>query len=222
LAGVFVNYGYGDKIRGLIQERVPESHDSRLKAWLQDYAEEEGDLDQAIQIAEARFWERPYLEHYQEVARLSEKLGTWPEHRERILAQLAAQDEDRLIVEIYLDEKDVPAMLDAYKTLEEKRKARSNQWRPYNSLRSLQIKIVGAIEGDHPWQAIAFRMPTINGLIARRGRNNYAKAAAHLTHVRDLCLAQERPDRWEDLITAIKDENSNLPAFQDELRKAGL
>jgi hypothetical protein len=222
LADIFVTYGYGDKIRDLIEERASESNDSRIKTWLQDYAEKEGDLDRALQIAEARFWERTYLDRYQEVARLSEKLGNWPERREKILAQLAAQDENRLIVEIYLDEGDIPAMLDAYKILEEKAKARSNRWGPYISLRSLQVKIADAIEETHPWQAIAFRMPTVNNLIAGRGRNNYAKAAAHLTRVRDLCLAQKRPDRWDDLITAVKEENSNLPAFQDELRKAGL
>jgi uncharacterized Zn finger protein len=58
--------------------------------------------------------------------------------------------------------------------------------------------------------------------ISKRGRKNYAQAAGYLSTIRDMYRQIDERESWQELIKELREEFNNLPAFQDELDKAGL
>jgi uncharacterized Zn finger protein len=59
-------------------------------------------------------------------------------------------------------------------------------------------------------------------LIDKRGRDNYAEAANYLKVVKRLYKQLGRQEDWQSILVSLRQENRMLPAFQDEMRKAGL
>ena len=58
--------------------------------------------------------------------------------------------------------------------------------------------------------------------IGERHRGAYQKAARHLKRAKALYKRLERQDDWEAYLRDLRARYANLPAFQDELRKARL
>ena len=59
-------------------------------------------------------------------------------------------------------------------------------------------------------------------MIGQTRRKHYAVAADYLSTVRDLYRQIDEGKTWQTLIKDMRSEFKNLPALQDELRKAGL
>ena len=87
---------------------------------------------------------------------------------------------------------------------------------------SLEITVAKVAEESRPEQAIQLYLDRIKSLIDRRGRDNYAESANYTTVVRELYKRLGRQKDWYTLIASLRQENRNLPALLDELKKAGL
>jgi len=215
LADIFVAQGHGDLAEELIRERSPDDRDIRLTAWLKDRTLERGDREEALALAEEVFWRRPTLQRYQELSALAQLMDRSDDLRTALLARLVEEGKYRLLIKIHLDEGEVDQALE---TLEQRKAASQWGWRTDR----LVLQVAQAAEEEQPREAIRLYVQAAEQLIAQRGRNNYAKAATHLTRVRDLYQGLNKPSRWEAFIAELREKNRRLPALQNELNKAGL
>jgi uncharacterized Zn finger protein len=215
LVGVFAAHDRDDLAESLIRARPPNSRDQRLSEWLKERAHERGDHEEALRLAEELFWRRPELHRYQEMRGMARARGRWEALRAAVLSRLDAEERHHLLVEIYLDEGEMDRALE---TLDQWRGA--SRWRRADDRLSMQV--ARAAERERPRAAIRLYVEAVAQLIARRGRGNYAVAAAHLIRVRDLYRRLEEETAWEALITGLREKNPRLRALKDELNKAGL
>jgi uncharacterized Zn finger protein len=82
--------------------------------------------------------------------------------------------------------------------------------------------VAQAVEIPRPREAIRQYLLLAEGLIEQRSRGSYAEAARLLQQVRKLYHGLGEEDRWQQIISGFRQEYRRLPAFIDELRRAGL
>jgi len=87
---------------------------------------------------------------------------------------------------------------------------------------NLRLHVAQKSDKQRPEKAIPVYLDAAEKLIAQQGRKNYAAAAVHLRRARDLFSNIKRSDEWQTTIADLRQRHRNLPALQDELRKAGL
>ncbi|MFP4343668.1 MAG: SWIM zinc finger domain-containing protein [Anaerolineales bacterium] len=214
LADLFVSYGHASSIEVLMSERALTSTDRRLTEWLKERACTRGDEEEALELSEQLFWQRPDVAGYQELKSLARSLGRWTELRATILSELAGERRRLgLLIDIYLEEQLVADALAALA------KARTtDEW----VSPAYSVKVAEAAEEAHPQEAISLYVRVAESLIARRGRSNYQQAVVYLTRVRDLTYRLGAEESWEAFITELRERNSRLRALKDELNRAGL
>ncbi len=213
LADVFEAHGQRDLIARLIGERAQTGQDSRLVEWLRKLAQERGDQEVALRLAEQIFWKHPSLREYQTLRDVIHPLGLWDEKWQQIMARLEAQGDYRLLTEIYLEEGRVDQAL---KTVQYARQEWERRATP------LHLRVAQAAEKPYPQEAIRIYLAEVQQLIELRGRDNYALAASYLLRVRDLYRSLGREEDWDSFIAELRTQNRRLPALQDELDKADL
>jgi uncharacterized Zn finger protein len=79
-----------------------------------------------------------------------------------------------------------------------------------------------ASEKKFPARAAAAYSNIAEVEMARKKRSAYQRACAFLKKFRDLSLEAGRMEEWERGIAGFRERYAGLPAFRDELRKAGL
>lgn len=216
LADIFVERGHGSLAERIVHARAEASRDFRLSVWLKDYASLQGDFPKALEWAKRLFLSRPSTAEYVEIKKLATQINLWPDIRSETIDWLTNHQQFGVLVEIYLEESEIDLALNA---LEKARMTARHRWEyPY----SLEIMVAKAAEESRPEQAIQLYQDRIKSLIDRRGRDNYIEAADHLKVVRGLYKRLGRQGDWQSLIAFLRQENRNLPAFHDELKKAGL
>jgi len=214
LADLFVQHGHGDIAESLIRERANTSQDARLVTWLKKRAVEEGNLTEALTLAETLFWKRPSLEGYEEVRDLAKLLKRWERSKSEFLSRLTAQREHVLLTEIHLMEGDI---LQAIQTVQH---VPIWQYGPRGD--PLAVSVAHAAEDSQPHDAIRLYTSVASALINFRGRPNYAQAAMYLTRVRELCRRVGQEREWQTLIDGVKSENRRLRALIEELGRLGI
>ncbi len=224
MAPIFVEHDKEKIIYHLIKERAETSKDTRLKDWLKQYAQEHNNPEEVLALAQELFWMRPSVQGYQELCSAAQSLQRWDAVREATLKRLAENDRyTGLRIEIYLAEENVALAL---QTLKEARRASGQGSIGYGGYwgydQPLHIRVAQAAESEYPDEAIEIYLHTVNRLIAARGRNNYATAAQYLLRVREIYNNSDKSAEFSQLIKKIREDNSRLPAMQDEFDKAGL
>ena len=199
LASLFVTHRHGKVAEEIVWERASTSKDTRLDGWLKKQAMESGDWQKALKYAENQFWARPTVEGYGELKTMVEQLGNWPSPQ---------KGEYELLTRIYLLENDVE---NALETLPKVRFGGN-----------LAIEVAKAAEETHLRQSLNLYQQKVERLIAARGRDNYAQAAAYLKRVQALFIQLNEPENWQDYIQGIRNQKPRLPALFDELEQAGL
>ena len=216
LADIFVQNGHGSLAEQLVHSRSVSSHDTRLTIWLKDYAIQQGDISKALELTTRLFWLRSSYPDYLEMKKLAIQISQWSDLRIDMLDNLFKSKQFSLLVEIYLEEDEIDLALE---TLEEARSLARHRWEyPY----SLEQQVAKAAEISRPERAIQLYLNQIKSLIDKRGRDNYNEAANYLKVVQRLYKRLGRHEDWQSLIVSMRQENRMLPAFQDEMRKAGL
>jgi tetratricopeptide (TPR) repeat protein len=216
LADLFVQHGHGSLAERMMNARFETSQDDRLMDWLKDYAIQQNDYPKALEWAKELFLSRHSKVEYLEIKKLAIPINQWPDLRTETVDWLTDHQQFSVLVEIYLEEGEIDLALDA---LENARIATRYRWEyPY----SLQIIVAKAAEETRPERAIQLYLDRIKRLIEIRGRDHYAEAANYLKIVQEIYKRLEQQEYWQSLIASLRQENRNLPAFQDELKKAKL
>jgi uncharacterized Zn finger protein len=214
LADLFDQHGHGSLAQTLLRERSQTSQDTRLPEWLKEYAKKQGNLPEALTLAERLFWLHPSVPAFVEIRQIATLQELWPELRTRILTSLIQQGQHTVLTEIYLEEGEIDKALEA---LEKAKANRRYLWEQPN-----QIRVAAAAREKRPRDAIRLYLEEAQHLIDRRGRENYAQAAEYLRQVQDLYRQMGEPQAWQETVTQLREQHRALRAFLDELRKAGL
>lgn len=217
LANLFLAHGHPAVAEDSVREQLQSSQDTRLTTWLIQRARDRNDFEEALDLTRDLFKQHPALRRYQEIRELAQQLDRWDDVRLSLLHRLDQQGQHTLLVEIHLDEGEVGQ---AIETLEQAKQSSNRTWAW--SWPNLEIRVAAAAEQSHPEDAWRIYMARVEQLINARGRDNYAAAAGYLQRVRDIYHRLGDEEVWQDLISELRQQHSNLPALKDELNKAGL
>lgn len=220
MADIFEETGHGDLAAQLIRERREGSQDLRLTQWLVDWLRERGELKEAVALANQLLEQREQMHHYRQLRDLAQEAGQLEDVLPPLLARLVEEGKFAFLTEIFLEEGRIDEALEALETLEHSDRRpgyRRVYWGP-----NLRLQVAAAAEEERPQAAIDIYAKEVNRLIANRGRSNYANAAQYLVRTRELYRRLDEEDVWREWILHLRQENSRLPAMQDEFDQAGL
>lgn len=212
LADVFRKHGCAESVEPLVVRRAETSQDRRLVEWLKARHVERGELSEALSLADRLLQAHPNLAGYQEVRELSRQLGVWQKLRSDLLAQWSAAGQYDLLTDIHLEEGEIDLALKSVQQQQPRL--------PYGADRLIRVAV--AASATHPRAALEIYRQQAESLIEARGRDNYQRACAHLTRVRDLYRQLGKEPAWTDFIAQLRERHRRLPALKEELSSSRL
>lgn len=220
LVALFVEHQHQQLADQLMEERAAKTNSFNILEWVRNRYLELNKLPEALEIAQRIFQNAPYMEHFQPVHQIAQKLGTWPAVRSKWVDWAKKKKQLSLLTEIYLDDEDIENALATLKLHQQKSGSTSYGRVFYGD--SLAVSVAKAAEATHPREAIAIYKTQAEGFITIRDRKNYAVAASYLKRVRDLYVELKKEGEWDAYITNLKEKNRSLRALKDELASIGL
>ncbi|NJM41333.1 MAG: hypothetical protein HC853_11505 [Anaerolineae bacterium] len=219
LSDVFVRYKQADVAEQLVLERAPKSKDSRLAEWLRERAIQKKDWAAALKWSKQLFAPYPQFKEYKEIKRYAEKLGRWPEERAQIIAALEKAGNLDFLIQCYLEEKQVDV---AIETLRRKKQTQSTIYGYGFYGNPWAIEVAKAAEADYPGEALDIYRAEAEALIVSRSRSYYAQACEYLLRVQALSKRLKQDTAWQVYLVNLIENNKQLRALKDEMKKAGL
>ncbi|MDP2827238.1 MAG: hypothetical protein Q8O37_01390, partial [Sulfuricellaceae bacterium] len=191
--------------RGL--KAFPERPDNRLRDFLVAAYLKRKRSDEALQLTWIQFDERPSLEQYKKLYDVADKLGLWPEQRNRALAWVTetiareasttsrwkpkpSTPNTSLRVEIALWEEDIDAAWSA-----------AHQG---NCDRSLLIALAGKLESPRPGDAIGIYRRAVLAIIEQTNNSAYEEAIKLIRKVGGLMKAQNQSRPFGDYLAELR------------------
>jgi uncharacterized Zn finger protein len=184
--------------------------DSWCADWLAKYYRRHGTLEEALEWQRKVFLRQPSVENFKALREAGGKAGRWEQARADALTALEREKKIGALIEIALFEGDAARALKLLPHL-----GRSG-WHDYKQ------EVAEAAEKDHPQESLALFREMTEASIGERHRGAYQKAARHLKRAKALYKRLERQDDWDAYVRELRARYANLPALQDELRKARL
>ena len=227
LADLFVQHEQDAVAERLVSTRIKENSALHLLEWLQQYYRDRGNLAAELEIAETSFRMQHSLKRYQELRDLAKRLDRWETLRPELLGFLEQAGTTRntmLLTEIALDEGDIDRALHL---LEDMSKEDSygytyHEGSGYYRLGDIDLQVARAAEESRPHEAIKLYRQRAERLIDQRGRQNYQDACTFLAKMRALYEQLGEGETWTSYLSALREQNRNLRALQEELANAGL
>jgi uncharacterized Zn finger protein len=208
-ADAFVEAGAKGAAVGLATERA-RGGDSWCAEWLAKYYRRHGTPEEALEWQQRVFLQQPSVEAFKTLREAGGKAGRWEQARAGALAALEREKKVGALIEIALFEGD------AARALKLLPRVGQGGWRDYKQ------EVAEAAEKEHPQEALALYREMAEASIGERHRGAYQKAARHLKRAKALYKRLEKQDDWESYLRDLRARHANLPALQDELRKARL
>lgn len=186
---------------------------SQLTGWLRDFYKERKDWAKTFDYTLKLFNAHASLESYEAVETYARKLKRWDQLRPELLAQLAAGKDTRLLIEIYLRDKDFDAAV----------KLASEMTPTYFDVYGdIRLKVAAAVEVSHPRFALERYRPEIDRIVSQRNRGSYDVACRYLLKVKKLYAGLGEAHVWDAYFVNMRENTRQMRAFQDELRKVKL
>lgn len=212
-----IAHQHHDVALSLVQQRIsstkPGNNDWQLREWLKRYYNSQSDWPALLELCLARFRKQPSLANYLEVKQVSEKLKSWDSLRPELLLAFPRDSAD--LIRVYLADGEVERAIQFLKA----RKQRSTRnW----SWDGVELEVAKAAEKSFPETALEIYAKQAERLIGGRSRGSYQQACGYLKKVQKLYKVLKREGDWTIFFRTLRDKNRNLPAFHDELRRAGL
>ncbi len=214
IADLFEEHGHAEIALQLVQSQPQSETDIQLLEWLKQYAYRHNQPEEAMRLAESLFWQAQTLENYYALLESSAAMGEREPVRARVLERMESAGNFSLLVEIYLLENEIDLALGALE------RVNPNIWSSRISI--LRRQVAQAVEIPRPHEAIRQYLLLAEDLIEHRTRGSYAEAARLLQQIRKLYRGLGEEDRWQQILSGLRQEYRRLPAFMDELRRAGL
>ena len=193
----------------IVNERARKG-DSWCASWLAQHYDQHGPPQEALAWQQKIFLAQPSVEAFKVLREVSRKLGKWEQVRADMLATLEREKKIGSLIEIALHEGDVGRALELLPRVDRR------GWRDF------KWEVAQAAEKDHPQAAIALYQEIAERTIGERQRSSYRQAAQHLKRVKALYARLNAQPDWAAYLQNLRTQYAQLPALQDELRKARL
>lgn len=179
--------------------------------WLADFFIENHQYEQALPHALTVFEARHRASNFLEVRDLAKRVGRWEEMAQALTEQLLQEVPEELI-KVYLHDGDDRRAIEIWDDIAP----------TLANTSPTALLIAEALRITYPSRAVDLFARAADELIERRGRTNYRTACQYLLEIRDVYYNTGHRHKWVELAIWLLDEYSNLPAFRDEMDKAGL
>ncbi|HMA35922.1 MAG TPA: SWIM zinc finger family protein [Chloroflexia bacterium] len=218
----------------LIADRLGEEKNEWARThyleWLERHYLRYGLAAEALATARRRFEMAPGKATYEAVQAAATlpgaAAGGWDALRPELIATLERQGDWDELIDIYLQESQIPAALAALAAMEKPRATPTrNAWGPYNlDLQPLEYgrRVAEAAEATHPREALAIYKRLVEQYIDLRGRESYQRAAEVLLRVKKLDHQLGQGAEWVAYIADLRTRNKSLRALKEELDRRSL
>jgi len=218
IAQLFVKHRQEDVAEKLVLTFLKQRPDLQAYRWLKDFYQKQNKPVQALEQAKHILYLSPQFAYYQDVREQAQALNQWPVIKQEVITYFKDLKNDLLLIEIYLDEKELEQAIDTLKQASETRfEAFKNT---YYSLLALQV--AAAARHKYPQVALEIYQDIIKELIEERNRESYQKACDHLKTIRSIYLDQQRTQGWEEYLKNLMQTYRRLKALRDEIYRADL
>ncbi len=209
--------GFQKKAIAIGQTTLNHTYHDHLAYWLLEQYQATHNPTAALEIQLKRLYEQPIVELYIEVKLTAIELGQWDKIQPDILKHLTAKGYFAALTYLYLHEHDWDK---AWQSAEKgmKQKMPLLWWHDQR----LDLQVAKLAYRDTPEKALPVLIDYAYKEIAGRSRSHYQTATDYLAKVQEIYDILGEVEKWEDLITGIRQEFKTLRALQDELQKAGL
>lgn len=212
---LLIKYGHQTSALPLSEEILAKSYDYRLADWLIGQYKASDNKEGSLRWQKRQMQERPNIQDYGELKTTAQALNQWEDLRPQIIRDLQAGENYELLTHIYLHDEEWNLAWETLPAAEQQH--RSSIYQP-----KLDIIVAEASRHVMPERALPIYIKYARHYIERRGRSNYQTTADLLKIVQELYDQLGEIETWEKLIANIRAEFKQLPALQDELKKAGL
>ncbi|WP_198408471.1 SWIM zinc finger family protein [Methylomicrobium lacus] len=210
IAGIWAANGRDDKAlewaeRGL--HAFPAATDNRLRDFLVAAYLKSQRNEEALQLTWVQFEERPILDHYKKLHAVSERLGVWPEQRERALAKLADAIAGGAAAVSYWKTK--PGMPDYSVRLQIAlwENNLDDAWTAAHAGvrdRNLLIELAGKLEKERPDDALALYRQIIPTIVEQTNNAAYAEAVELVRRIESILNGPERKREFMDYLAELR------------------
>lgn len=213
---LLVSAGHDDIAIRLARQTLDTEFDDRLAAWLAAQYTEREDRDALFELRMQCMREHPGEAYYAALKAAADAIGSWDTVRPMVIRQLEQNQLYHVLVRVYLHDQEWDAAWDTLARIPHRSQEGRSGWT------FLDFEVAERSRHARPHRAIPVYIAFARREIDLRSRANYAQAAAYLSIVQELYSGIDEPESWDKLIEGLREEFRRLPAFQDELKKAGL
>jgi uncharacterized Zn finger protein len=214
IADLFELHGYPNLGYEIVKGWPNSEAEAHLLEWLRLYAIRQHQPEEALRLAELLFWQSQTLENYHALIEAAATLNKREEVRRRVIQRLENAGNFSLLVEIQLLENNVDLALASLD------RVNPDIW--LERLSMLRRQVAKAVENPYPQEAARQYLILAEELIQQHNRSSYAEAARMLQQVRSLYHDLGENERWENMISTLRQGHRRLPDLIDEFHRAGL
>jgi len=210
IAEIWAANGRDDKAlewaeRGL--HAFPTATDNRLRDFLVAAYLQRQRNEEALRLTWVQFEERPILDHYKKLHAVAERLGVWPEQRERALAKLAdAIAGEAAAVNFWktkpgVPDYSVPLQIALWEN------HMDDAWTAAHAgtcQRHLLIELAGRLETERPDDALALYRRIIPAIVEQTNHAAYAEAITLVRRVESILNGPERKREFMDYLAELR------------------
>jgi len=178
--------------------------------WLAKYYRHHGTPQEAVNAQKSLFINSPSVEQFKSLQKACRKTHDWPEVRVEVLSALERAERFESLIEIAIDEGDAARALELL--------PRATGW----GATDLRMRVAQAAEKDYPREAAKIYLERVEREIDGRTRDSYRTAGSYLKKAKPSFIKLHGLAAWTEYLESLREAHKNLPALQDELRKAGL
>jgi uncharacterized Zn finger protein len=187
-----------------------------LQQWLIDYHERHKEWSKALKIGRGLLERRQSAKLLDDLKRYAKEVDRWEELEDKLVA-ICYDEKPGELVRYYLKSEDNERAIEVWTEVRENKQGRFRK-----TTNRLDLELAEAVEETHPDTAVDVYLEKAQSLIDRRGRSKYQSACEHLSTVKNILLQHSRGGDWQKLRGKIIEQHDQLPAFKDEMKKAGL
>lgn len=206
-------HGLDDAAIAITEEKLRAAYDRQVVGWLLGRYHERGDLEASFRWQTEEMRRDPNILHYIALKATAGQLGRWEETRDQLRQRLLKDRRYDILLQAYLDDEEWEL---AWETL-----PRLGDSAPYRYM-SFDLMVAEKTRHVMPERALPVYIKYVRKHIDQRNRESYAEAARMLWDVHAIYEQLGDEENWVTLIDGLRQEFRRLPAFQDELNKAGL
>jgi uncharacterized Zn finger protein len=211
-----------EKAIKLAESFVKQKSEKWLFSWLIDYYERLANTEKLLHWNHERFKHEPSIEHYSALKKVAQAKNLWETVESEIL-KITAKNHV-LMTKIHMQESRWLAAWESLELVMQNKATRNTGFGyPINDSYGLDLDLAEAAKEHTPEKSIAVYLKYARSHINERQRSSYAEAAQYLQTIKEIYLKTlSDPEAWQNLIAGLRNEFKQLPALQDEFRKAGL